>query len=247
MAGKGRLTKDKFSTNMPVDAPLYSQPPIYYKNVEALSFTYETDEDAVLDILPEGLEVTGPAIATVLIIKYPFSTLGPYDEAILGVSCTFRGKPRFYIPHIVVHSDIPFAAGREIWGYPKKFAHITLEKEGDLIIGTMERPRGNRICTAVVRPERPLKIVETEKIPGISLRVIPNPDGSSIPSLAELIEVPPESTTIEAYSGVGFLQFNSVSTIDPWHKFKVKNLLSAVYRRYDNVLHPGKVVKKYNY
>jgi acetoacetate decarboxylase len=244
---KGRLTRDKFNTNMPLDTPLYSQPPIYYKDVEAIIFTYETDEDAVLDILPEGLECQRPAIATVLIIKYHFSTLGPYDEAILGVSCSFEGKPRFYIPHIVVHSDIPFAAGREIWGYPKKFAHITLEKEGDLIIGTMERPKGNRICTGVIRPEKPVPIVETEKIPGISLRVIPSPDGSAVPSLAELIEVPPESTTIEAYTGTGFLQFNSISNIDPWHKFKVKNMLSAIYRRYDNVLHPGKVVKRYTY
>lgn len=245
MVKKGRLTKDKFTANMPVDAPLYSTPPIYYKNVEAISFTYETDEDAIIDILPEALEVTDPPIATVLIIKYPFSTLGPYDEAILGVSCTLDSKPRFYIPHIVVHSDIPLAAGREIWGYPKKFAYVSLEREGDLIIGTMERPRGNRICTGVMRPEKSLPIIETEKFPGISLRVIPSPEGSATPSLAELIEVPPESTTIEAYSGPGFLQFDSISNLDPWHKFKVKNLISAIYRRYDNVLHPGKVIKRY--
>lgn len=245
MAQKGRLTKDKFGTNMPVDAPLYSRPPIYYEDVEEISLTYETDGNAVLDILPEGLELSEPAIGTVLIRRYPFSTLGPYEEVILIVGCTFQGKPRSYIPHIVVNSDIPMAAGREIWGYPKKFAHITLEKDGDLIIGIMERPKGNRICTGVVRPEKPLPTVETGKMPGLSFRVIPSPDGSIKPSLAELIETPTESTNVDAYIGAGFLEFNSTSSIDPWHKLAVKKMLSAVYRQFDMVLHPGKVVKRY--
>ena len=153
MAKKGRLTKERFGYGMPVDAPLFARPPIYYKDVEAISIVYETDEDAALDLLPDGLELTSPAMATVIIVRYPFSTLGPYEEAMLGLSCTFKGNPKFYIAHIVVNTDIPLAAGREIWGYPKKFAHIALEKEGDLVIGIMERPKGNRICTGMVRPK----------------------------------------------------------------------------------------------
>ena len=245
MVKKGRLTKDKFGTSMPVDTPLYSRPPIYYKNVEELAFTYETNEDAVLDILPEGLELTNTPIATVLIRRYPFSTLGPYEEAILGIGCAYQGKPRFYIPHILVNSDVPMVAGREIWGYPKKFAHITLQMEGDLIIGTVERPQGNRICTGIVRPENPVKIVDTEKIPGLSLRIIPSPEGNTKPSLAELVEVLTDNAPIEAYSGQGFLQFNSISDVDPWYKFHVKRLISAVYRRFDQILPFGKVIKRY--
>ncbi len=247
MANKGRLTKDKFNTNMPVDAPLDSKPPIYYTDVEEIALTYETDENAVLDILPEGLEISEPAFGIVLFRRYPFSTLGPYEEVILIVGCSFEGKPCSYIPHIVVNSDIPMAAGREIWGYPKKFAHITLEKDGDLIIGTMERPKGNRICTGVVRPEKRLPISDTGKSPGLSFRVIPSPDGSSTPSLAELIETPTETSNVDAYTGSGSLEFNSTSSIDPWHRLVVKKMLNAGYRRFDMVLHPGKVVKRYTY
>ena len=89
MGKAGRLTKDKFGFSMPVDAPLFCKPPIYYKNVESMSFVYETDEEAAADILPEGLELTSPATASILFIKYPFSTLGPYEEAILGIACTW--------------------------------------------------------------------------------------------------------------------------------------------------------------
>lgn len=245
MGKAGRLTKDKFGYGMPVDAPLYPKPPIYYKNVEVVSFTYETDEEAAADILPEGLELTTPATASVLFIRYPFSTLGPYEEAILGIACTYQGEPKFYIAHIVLNTDSPLAAGREIWGYPKKLAHITLEKEGDLICCTMERPKGNRICTGVMRPEVPVPAEEAGRGGTMSLRVIPSPEEGAEPSLAELIEVPVKRTLIEAWAGPGFVEFNSTSTIDPWYKISVKQMLSATYQRLDNILDYGKIVRRY--
>jgi len=245
MMKQGRLTKEKAGFSMPLDAPLYCRPPIYYRNVESIAFTYETDEEAALDMLPQGLQLTSPPTATVLFIRYPFSTLGPYEEAILGITCTRRGQPRFYIAHIVLNSDAPLAAGREIWGYPKKLAVVTLQKEGDIIWGRMERPRGNLICTGAVRPEIPVDLQTLPAVPGLSLRVIPSPEESAPPSLMELIEVPPNSTTHEAWEGLGFLQFHSNSTIDPWHKLCAKKLISARYRRYDQILEYGKIVKRY--
>jgi len=247
MAKEGQLTKDKFGYDMPVDAPLYSKPPIYYKNNEAISLTYETDEAAVAEMLPAGLGVPSPPTATLMLIRYPFSTLGPYEEAILSLGCTWQGEPRSYIAHIVVNTDPPMAAGREIWGFPKKFAEITLQIEGDLIWGTMDRPAGNRICTGVIRPEVPVNLEEAKQIavPALSLRVIPSPEEGAPPSLMELVEVPPNNTTLEAWQGPGFVEFNSKSTIDPWYKIGVKKMLSATYQRSDNILDYGKIIKRY--
>jgi len=61
----------------------------------------------------------------------------------------------------------------------------------------------------------------------------------------ELIEVPPQSTTIEAWQGPGSLQFDSSSDLDPWHRIEVRRMLTAIYRRYDFVLDYGKVIKRY--
>lgn len=245
MGKKGRLNKANIGFSMPVDAPLYSKPPIYYTDAEAITFTYETDEEAVLDILPDELEVSSPPTANLIFIRYHFSSLGPYDEVILAINCLWQGSARSYIAHIVLNTDMPLAAGREVFGYPKKLAHITFEKEGDLIIGTMERPRGNRICTGVIRPETPIDFVQVTPAPVISLRVIPSPEEGAEPSLMELIEVPPGGTTKEAWHGPGYAEYNSVSTIDPWHRIGVKKMLTTVYRRYDQVLNYGKVVKRY--
>ena len=245
MAKSGRLNKASIGFSMPGDAPLYCKPPIYYTDVEAISFAYETDEEAVLDILPEGVEINSPPTASLIFIRYPFSTFGPYMESILVLGCLWQGSPRSYIAHIVLDTDTPFAAGREIWGFPKKLARITLEKEGDLIMGTMERPTGNRICTGVIRPETPVEAGGAAGVPSLSLRIIPSPEEGAEPSLMELVEVPSKSTTREAWQGPGYAEFNSASTIDPWYRVAVRKMLGATYRRYDMVLDYGKVVKRY--
>lgn len=245
MALEGRLTKDKFGFNQPVDAPLYSKPPIYYKNVEAVTVAYETDPEAAADLLPEGLVLTDPAMASLMFVKYPFSTLGAYLEVILGVPCTLEGEGRFYIAHIVVDTDMPQAGGREIWGFPKKIAAISIEEEADIIWGKMERPTGHLICSAGIRPETP---VENEPLVGggsVSLRVIPSPEEGAEPSVAQLVETPGNSTPIEAWTGTGWAQFHSTSLIDPWHKLEVREVLNASYRKYDMILGFGKIVKTY--
>lgn len=213
---KGRFTKEKFGFSQPAHAPLYARPPIYYKNVEAISLDYETDEEAALDQLPEGLELSVPVLATLMLIRYPFSTLGAYEEAILGIHCTWQGEEQFYIPHIVVNNDVPLAAGREIWGFPKKMARITLEKEADLIWGNVERPRGNIICTAGVRPEKPaeLEVPEMESW-SACLRIIPSAEKDAAPSVAELITVYSKATFLGAWQGPGWINFPTASAVDP--------------------------------
>ena len=79
----------------------------------------------------------------------------------------------------------------------------------------------------------------------MSLRVIPSPEEGAEPSLAELIEVPDKKTLIEAWAGPGFVEFNSTSTIDPWYKVSVKQMLSATYQKLDNILDYGKIVRRY--
>ena len=151
----GRLTKDRFGASMPVDAPYYQAPPFYYRDAQSFAVIYETDAEAVADMLPEGAEVDVPALVVTTVVFYPHSTFGPCNEAILGVPCRFQGTPYLYVPHIVVDTVSPLAGGREIWGYPKKLAAISLEDDAELVRGTVERPRGLRILTATMRRERP--------------------------------------------------------------------------------------------
>jgi acetoacetate decarboxylase len=245
---EGRLKAAKFGYDMPVDAPLYAKPPIYYKDVHTISVTWETDLDAALDLLPEGLELEPPAIASIIFARYPFSTLGPYNETILGIACSCDGTPGLYIPHIVVDSEVPLAAGREIWGYPKKFAHIEIDTDapGDVLSGRMERPRGNLLCGAGVRPEWPIRAAgEPTDGYSMALRVIPAPEENGGPSLAQLIRTHTVTTVKEEWEGTGWVEFYTHSNVDPWHKLNVEEVVDARYRISDMTLGFGKVVRSW--
>jgi acetoacetate decarboxylase len=242
----GRLTSEQMGQSMPVDAPLYQQLPFYYKDAMSLTITYETDRNAVLNILPDCLELDdGPAMAQFSIIDYPWTTFGEYQEAFLRVNCLWQGQPKFYAPYMVLTTESPMAAGREIWGIPKKLAKVEIRQEQELYIGTVERPSDSRLATLLLRPER------REDLPdgGINclyLRVIPSPEEGAPPSLCELIEITGvERQLKELWSGTGSLSFDTMSQIDPWYRLEVRNIVSAVYSVADFTLGHGSIVKRY--
>lgn len=243
----GQLGPGRIRGSMPVDAPYYQEPPFYFRDARAMTIAYETDAGAAAALLPEGLELPLPAMARLMLVRYPFSTFGPYNEAILGLECLWQGAPRFYIAHIAVTEIPPLVAGREVWGYPKKMAHIEIEQEAEFLRGTLERPRGVRLITAAMRMERSLPLPSGDGGGGsLSLRVIPAAGEGAPPALAELIEVSNmESVTHEAWAGTGTLSFDTASALDPWHCLPVGRITGAVYTRYDFTLPHGRVLKRY--
>jgi acetoacetate decarboxylase len=243
MSKKGKLKAANYGFDIPVDAPLYPNPPYHYKDVEAFVITYETDEAAALALLPDKLELTSPAMALLLFLKYPFSALGPYEETVLAIHCTYQGNPRIYIPHIVLNNDVPLAAGREVYGFPKKLAEVIIKNQGDGIWARMERPKGNPICSAGIRlEERVVVSDEPMETYSMSLRVIPSPTKDEKPTVSELIETHNTNMVKDFWTGTGWIDFHSQSAVDPWHKLSVKRIISSTYSLYDYVLGFGKAV-----
>ena len=87
------MTLERMAGTMPVHAPIYPEPPFYYRNLELLAWTYETDEEAALDVLPDCLELSLPATATLAVLDAPICTLGSYQEAFISIAATFEGEP----------------------------------------------------------------------------------------------------------------------------------------------------------
>jgi acetoacetate decarboxylase len=243
MTSKGRLSIDNYGYDMPVDAPLYPNLPYAYKDNESFVITYETDEDAALNMLPDTLTLTETPTAVLMFINYPFCALGAYGEVILGIMCLHEGEERLYIPHIVVDNEVPLAAGREIWGFPKKMAKINIESKGDGMLGQLERPDGNLICSMGFRPEQRVDVnSESFDEYALSLRVIPSPVEGEKPSVAELIETHTARVDRDIWTGSGWITFHSQSTLDPWHRLSVNKVLSATYTLYDMTLGFGRPV-----
>lgn len=252
MAKYGQLTKTRFGPSMPVTAPAVQSPPFYYRNMEMILVEYHTDEEAAVQILPEGLELIEPATASIIIAKYHFSTFGPYNEAILGVACKWQGEVMTYLPNLFVTQEAPLIAGREIWGYAKKLAHVDVVQEHEEFMGIIERPKGNRLATAVMRTIRNVPAHSFVFPPILSLKVIPNAEENEQPALAQLVSCDFRVTPVvgtdgiaEVWSGPGSLTYNAPTEADPWYKLAVKEIVSCRYGWFNAYLPHGKILKSY--
>jgi acetoacetate decarboxylase len=57
-------------------------------------------------------------------IKMPDSSgFGTYTESGMVIPCRFRGEDVNFVAQMYLDDDPPISAGREIWGFPKKYAH----------------------------------------------------------------------------------------------------------------------------
>nr|WP_231610420.1 acetoacetate decarboxylase family protein [Rhodococcus sp. CX] len=110
--------------------------------------------------------------------------------------------------------------------------------------GIVERPKGTRICTVQMKPERPVDLEPYDMKP-MGLRVIPNPEGGD-PSLADLVLNSCHVTPKQAWSGRGSISFGVESDLDPWHTLPVRRVTDALYVRSDMDVAPtAKVVKRF--
>lgn len=118
-----------------------------------LVYTYLTTPEAVAEVLPEPLEPGPRPLVAITVSDYPkcfvFSGVNhPYNEVIVFVQCQYKGEVGVTIPYIYIGAregdftygaDQALCAGREVNGFPKKLANISINREGDFWTATMLR------------------------------------------------------------------------------------------------------------
>ena len=123
---------------MPLTSPSYPKSEFKFVNREFLIITYETDIDALREVVPEPLKVIDP------IVKYEFirmpdsSGFGDYTESGQVIPVELNGQRGSYVHAMYLDDLAPIVAGREIWGFPKKFASPSLSVEKDTLLGVLK-------------------------------------------------------------------------------------------------------------
>jgi acetoacetate decarboxylase len=127
---------------MPLTDPAYPRGPYKFYNREFVVITYRTDADALQEVVPEPLEVTGDTV-TYEFIRMPDSTgFGDYTETGQVIPVRFRGadgtvQQGGYVHAMYLDDNSPIAGGREIWGFPKKLATPKIEIESETLVCTL--------------------------------------------------------------------------------------------------------------
>ncbi|MEQ8234431.1 MAG: acetoacetate decarboxylase family protein [Gammaproteobacteria bacterium] len=249
MGRRGTLTVDQYGASMPVTGEAVQKPPFYYRNMTMMFIVYRTDEEAALAWLPDALELDDPATVTIILAHYGQSTFGPYHEAMISIRARFEGKVWSYYPALFTDNEAPLIGGREIWGFAKKLARIGVSHESEVMMGTVERPSGNRLLTATMRNVTPVATEDFALTPSISLKMIPCATESPRPALAQLIGselalVPHMGANgiPDIWTGPGSLVYDAPSAIDPWYRLPVREMVGCYSGTFDAVLGHGRIL-----
>lgn len=232
---------------MPLNSPAYPRGPYRFVNREFLVVTYRTDPGLLEKLVPEPLKPAGGDIVKMEFIRMPDSSgFGDYCESGQIIPVTYKGKPGGYSLCMFLNDDAPIEGGREIWGFPKKFAQPALKVYKDVLIGTLDYG-GCRIATGTMgfkyAPFPHDKALASVTGDNYLLKIIPHVDCT--PRICELVRYNCKDVTVkEAWSGPAELQlFRHVRV--PVADLPVREMLGAVHILTDLTLDLGEVVYDY--
>jgi acetoacetate decarboxylase len=187
------------TASMPLASPTYPKGPYRFIDREYMIISYESDPDAIRAAVPEPLEPDGSNQVLYEFIRMPDSTgFGDYTESGIVIPCRFQGEAVNFVAQMYLDCEPPISGGREIWGFPKKLADVSLKVNRDTLAGRLEyagQPvalasmaykHDNIICGGnggLVCDTAPLvkKLSKTQ----VNLKLIPDVDGSH--AIAQLV------------------------------------------------------------
>jgi acetoacetate decarboxylase len=238
------ILKNSFS--MPLTSPAYPEGPYRFFNREYFIISYETDMEALHAVVPEPLKILEP------IVKYEFMRMpdstgfGSYTESGQAIPVEFEGEHGLYVHAMYLDVLSPIVAGRELWGFPKKLATVSLQVESDALIGKLNYDGIEVAVGSMGYKHKPLDYETCRKnmmMPGFLLKIIPHVDGTV--RICELVRYQLQDVTIKsAWSGPAALQFFS-HALAPVTNLPIKKVLSASHILTDLTLPYGTVVKDY--
>jgi acetoacetate decarboxylase len=186
-------------SSMPIASPSYPRGPYRFLNREYLIITYETDPQAIAEALPAPLVPDGSNTVLYEFIRMPDSAgFGDYTETGLVIPALLDGEHVNFTAQMYLDDEPPIAAGREIWGFPKKHGYPKLHVVKDTLTGTLDYSdvrvvtatmgykhqhllydvQGQRACSSASILE---KMTKTQ----VNLKLIPHVDGTL--AIAQLV------------------------------------------------------------
>lgn len=235
--------------SMPPGNPSYPRGPYRFIDREYFIVTYRSDPDAIRAAVPEPLEPDGSDTVLYEWINMPDSSgFGAYQESGIVIPCRFRGEPVNFTAQMYLNDEPPITAGREIWGFPKRWGEARLSVARDTLTGTLEYG-GQRVALgtmgykheshAMELAERARHLAKTQ----VNLKLIPGVDGR--PAIAQLVAYNLTDITLKgAWSGPARLHL--VPHVNaPVADFPVRKVLHADHLIADLTLPYGRVLHDY--
>jgi acetoacetate decarboxylase len=223
-----------------------------FYDAEMLTVYFETTTAVVEALLPPPLKPASVPLCFAFVAHYPRTSFRvKYRESALFMRASFQEEEGYYCLSMPVTDDMAMVLGREIFGYPKKLAHIELRRSGKYAVGWTER-HGVRFmdirasltgrCNDEYSEQLLGNVLQLPMDPVIyNFKYFPAPDRLGFdynPRLVrEVVNLRPKQIEI----GTAEITLRS-SDHDPWGDVEVIRVLGAVHTVGNNTMQPGSVV-----
>jgi acetoacetate decarboxylase len=245
------MSYDPTSLNeTPFGAPLVPRLPLRMRDTEILTVVYRSDPAEIERMLPSPLSRLGDLVLVHIYRMHDADWFGQYGESAIQIPARHEASDTegAYSPLLFVEGDGPVAAGREIYGQPKKAAEISLRPNGDLLVGRVTRNNIDVLTATTPYKQVGATPADLERHAAfrtnLNLKVIPAVDGSGA-SVREITARTLEDVTVhEVWRGPGTLELRPNAQA-PVHLLPVAEVVEAFHWRVDFSLVYGQVLERF--
>lgn len=234
---------------MPVLSPLYSPPPVQFRDNRIIVVVFKTNPEVLQALVPNPLLPNPLNLMFIYIgnLNIETSGIGKYDylEAGIGVPAIFSKTPGNYAVCLYLNKALPIVGGREVWGWPKKDAEITFtEKEGE-IRGRVERFGTTLVSLSAKLGNRVEPIPSQQELPWFLLKIIPSVRKNAPPDVWQLISsLNIDNRVKELWNCTAEIEFGT-GPVDALGNIKVLEVVSARFSVGDFAMDYGEVLHDY--
>ena len=240
------ITKLPNTYSTPISSPMFVAPPYKYKGNRQVNVVFKTTPEAVASIVPAPLNPNPDSLVAVYYAMFklvePFDQ--EYNEVGISIPVAYNGIPGVYFAYMYLDSAPGIACGREIWGFPKKDAVITIEDKGGKSISTVTR-MGTKLISATFEAKTKLSAIPPYPYRAFyNLKIIPSVSNVATPDVMQLTSIPIIRQSYEVYVGAGTVEL-STSTFDPLGDIPILGIVHSQLDVHDMSLCSGEVAFDY--
>ncbi|MDP1614259.1 MAG: acetoacetate decarboxylase [Methylococcales bacterium] len=238
--------------SIPLAAPSYPNGAFRFINREYLIIAYETSPEAISLALPEPLEPDGSNTVLYEFIRMPDSFgLGNYTESGIVIPSKYNNEHVNFVAQMYLDNQAAILAGREVWGFPKKFGKPKLDVFDDTLTGVLEYAnvqvaiatmtyKHKDTCQDSKQKDDILKKLSKKQV---NLKIIPHVDGS--PAIAQLVSYQLTDIDIKG-AWTGSARLHLVPHVNaPVADFPVHKIINCIHIVADLTLPYGDVLYDY--
>lgn len=222
---------------------------IFY-GAEMLSTVWETKPEIIEKLLPAPLKpVANKPYVTTFVANYPKNSFAPpYKEAAIYIHAECDGVEGRYCLSMPITDDMAMAAGREVYGLPKKMADIEFEVKDGKVRGKLSR-HGIDFFTVTAdldgklnQPDEEEGFTSALSVPMYNISYAKSADGKGFLLNPTLIRAGLKAEDVKEFK-LGSSQVTMVdSPHDPWAELEVVRMIGSRYVVSTNSLLPGEVL-----